>query len=75
MCRRDTTCWVTLGSDTMTADVVENRRLRANTVSLWHMYTGVNRTEDYAIGEKMSNNPLVNMTQLPMGGGSSWTVA
>eukprot|EP00439_Symbiodinium_sp_Y106_P061544 s2815_g9.t1 len=34
----------------------------------FHVSAGYHLLGDYAIGEKMSNNPLVNMTQLPMGG-------
>eukprot|EP00438_Fugacium_kawagutii_P011242 Skav211183 [mRNA] locus=scaffold884:171513:172211:+ [translate_table: standard] len=34
----------------------------------FHVAAGYHIVGDYAVGEHLDNNPLVNLTQLPMGG-------
>ena len=34
----------------------------------FHVAAGYHIVGDYAVGEHLDNNPLVNLTQMPMGG-------
>lgn len=40
----------------------------AKVLGWFHVAAGYHIVGDYAVGEHLDNNPLVNLTQMPMGG-------